>query len=268
MDGPAALVLRPLRMSLAPHFLPPWESRSLADFWGLRWNRAASNALRTAIYEPLVQGSLVKQEVKQSHQQQAKQGGAAPSGGVRRRSARLAEGEAAAAAAGIAAAAADSSAAAAAAAAGSGAAGGSGMGGRRLAGMAASFFVSGVVHEIIMWCVRPPVPHAPCCTAHPMFPHAPTAATGRLLRHCADCCWHCCCPLALLALPLMQVCVGQCHPPPGLALLLHRWVWGAPQAARFSVQTPGLESAATLPGHAPGRAYLHTRCSRGLAAAQ
>ena len=106
MDGPAALVLRPLRMSLAPHFLPPWESRSLADFWGLRWNMAASNALRTAIYEPLVQGSLVKQEVKQSHQQQAKQGGAAPSGGARRRSARLAEGEAAAAAAGIAAAAA------------------------------------------------------------------------------------------------------------------------------------------------------------------
>jgi hypothetical protein len=33
MDGPAALVLRPLRLNLAPHFLPPWESRSLAAFW-------------------------------------------------------------------------------------------------------------------------------------------------------------------------------------------------------------------------------------------
>lgn len=33
MDGPAALVLRPLRLRLAPHFLPPWESRSLAAFW-------------------------------------------------------------------------------------------------------------------------------------------------------------------------------------------------------------------------------------------
>jgi hypothetical protein len=173
MDGPAALVLHPLRMSLSPHFLPPWESRSLAGFWGSHWNMAASNALRTAIYEPLVQGSLVKQEGKQAppppqqQQQEAKQGtaapaanGAAPSGGARRRSARLAEGEAAAATAGVAA-----SSAAPAVPARSGASGG--MGGRRLAGMAASFFVSGVIHEIIMWCVLPAVPHAPCCTAHP-----------------------------------------------------------------------------------------------------
>ena len=65
MDGPAALVLRPLRLALAPHFLPPWESRSLADFWGRRWNQAASNALRTAVYEPLVQGSLVQGELGQ-----------------------------------------------------------------------------------------------------------------------------------------------------------------------------------------------------------
>jgi hypothetical protein len=30
MDGPAALLLRPLRLSLAPHFLPPWDAPSLA----------------------------------------------------------------------------------------------------------------------------------------------------------------------------------------------------------------------------------------------
>lgn len=34
MDGPAALLLRPLRLELAPHFVAPWEARSVAAFWG------------------------------------------------------------------------------------------------------------------------------------------------------------------------------------------------------------------------------------------
>lgn len=33
MDGPAALVLRLLRLRLAPHFRAPWESRSFAVSW-------------------------------------------------------------------------------------------------------------------------------------------------------------------------------------------------------------------------------------------
>lgn len=33
MDGPAALVLRPLQLHLAPHFRAPWESVSIAAFW-------------------------------------------------------------------------------------------------------------------------------------------------------------------------------------------------------------------------------------------
>lgn len=33
MDGPAALLLRPLRLQLAPHFRAPWESPSVAAFW-------------------------------------------------------------------------------------------------------------------------------------------------------------------------------------------------------------------------------------------
>ncbi|EFN51551.1 hypothetical protein CHLNCDRAFT_140013 [Chlorella variabilis] len=135
MDGPAALVLAPLQLALAPHFLPPWESRSLADFWGLHWNQAASNALRTTIYDPIAQGSLVDQS-KAQHPAGADHGRGSGGSAQRRHSARLA------------------TATAASAAAASVAADVRGGEGRRLLGMTASFFASGAVHELIFWYVE------------------------------------------------------------------------------------------------------------------
>eukprot|EP00887_Chlorella_sp_A99_P008212 scaffold12.g8212.t1 len=59
MDGPASLALSLLGMKLAPHFRPPWLSPSIAGFWGLHWNQAAGNSLRTFVYDPIVQGRLL-----------------------------------------------------------------------------------------------------------------------------------------------------------------------------------------------------------------
>ncbi|KAL4852779.1 putative long-chain-alcohol O-fatty-acyltransferase 8 [Chlorella vulgaris] len=128
MDGPAALLLRPLRLSLAPHFLPPWDAPSLAAFWGTHWNQAASNALRTTLYEPIVQGSLLSPASPAGH-------AASPAAKHRRRSARLAAATAAAAAAAVAAEREISET-------------------RRVVGMAACFLASGAVHELIFWYVQ------------------------------------------------------------------------------------------------------------------
>ncbi|KAL4431416.1 hypothetical protein ABPG75_006672 [Micractinium tetrahymenae] len=134
MDGPAALVLRPLRLDLAPHFLPPWESASLAEFWGSRWNQAAGSSLRTTIYDPIVEGSLVDWQQLATLTVSSSAGGSSSANGNRgrRRSARLA----------------------AAAAKEAAAAQGGGLAGARLAGMAACFLASGAVHELIFWYVE------------------------------------------------------------------------------------------------------------------
>lgn len=70
MDGPAALLLRPLRLQLAPHFRAPWESPGVAAFWGIHWNQAASNALRTTIYDVIVEQSFLGGGLSGSHPHQ------------------------------------------------------------------------------------------------------------------------------------------------------------------------------------------------------
>lgn len=42
-----------LGVELFPHFDRPWLSKSLADFWGHRWNLTANRVLRDAVYFPL-----------------------------------------------------------------------------------------------------------------------------------------------------------------------------------------------------------------------
>ncbi|PRW20389.1 acyl- --sterol O-acyltransferase 1-like isoform B [Chlorella sorokiniana] len=169
MDGPAALLLRPLRLQLAPHFRAPWESPSVAAFWGIHWNQAASNALRTTIYDVIVEQSFLGgglADTYHCHPAKPTANGSAPDAAgastangtapitARRRSTRLggtaAENEAAGAAAG----AAGSGAAAAgagkpAAPAKAASAARRALQRRRLWGMAACFVASGIAHEII-----------------------------------------------------------------------------------------------------------------------
>lgn len=107
----------------------------------MRWNQAASNALRTTIYEPIVDGKLIDHKQlaalawlnKKASTSSSSTSGS--SNGSQRRSARLA----AIAAANVA------------AAGGSNGGGDVPLRGARLVGMAACFFASGAIHELIFW---------------------------------------------------------------------------------------------------------------------
>lgn len=48
-----------LGMTLAPHFVNPFASTSLTDFWARRWNITQGLVLRFYVYEPIIQGCLV-----------------------------------------------------------------------------------------------------------------------------------------------------------------------------------------------------------------
>ena len=123
MDGPAALLLRPLGLRLAPHFRSPWLSSSVAEFWNWRWNQAASGVLRHLVYEPIVEGRLVALPRRAAGRSRGGSGGVSSSGAGGGRGGKGADGKAA-------------------------------PGLRQLAGMSAAFVASGVAHEIIFWWVR------------------------------------------------------------------------------------------------------------------
>ncbi|CAL5220832.1 g2914 [Coccomyxa viridis] len=60
MDGPASLATSMVGLRIAPHFDQPYLSSSIADFWSRRWNLTAGNALRFLVYDPIMEGRLVK----------------------------------------------------------------------------------------------------------------------------------------------------------------------------------------------------------------
>ncbi|WIA30899.1 hypothetical protein OEZ86_000951 [Tetradesmus obliquus] len=101
MDGPAALLISVLGLKVVPPFDRPWAAANLGDFWSRRWNNTVSLTLRALVYDPLVEGCLIKQ------QQQQQQPGKAAKASLW----------------------------------------------LRLAGMAATFAVSGVMHEVILFYV-------------------------------------------------------------------------------------------------------------------
>lgn len=61
MDGPGTLLTWVLGVPLAPHFNNPFGATSLGDLWGRRWNLTAGGSLRRLLYDPMVEGVLVKQ---------------------------------------------------------------------------------------------------------------------------------------------------------------------------------------------------------------
>eukprot|EP00878_Enallax_costatus_P021556 GHUV01022828.1.p1 GENE.GHUV01022828.1~~GHUV01022828.1.p1 ORF type:complete len:388 (+),score=71.64 GHUV01022828.1:501-1664(+) len=59
MDGPAALLIAVLGMRVVPPFDKPWLSTSVGDYWGRRWNNTTGLTLRALVYDPIVEGSLM-----------------------------------------------------------------------------------------------------------------------------------------------------------------------------------------------------------------
>ncbi|GAX80051.1 hypothetical protein CEUSTIGMA_g7490.t1 [Chlamydomonas eustigma] len=60
MDGPGSFVTYFLGFNIIPTFDQPWMSSSFADFWGRRWNITTSHMLRAVVYDPIVEGCLVR----------------------------------------------------------------------------------------------------------------------------------------------------------------------------------------------------------------
>lgn len=58
----AALVMWLHNLDVAPSWDRPWLQSSLADFWGHRWNLPAAASLKTLVYEPIAEGCWVKQQ--------------------------------------------------------------------------------------------------------------------------------------------------------------------------------------------------------------
>lgn len=56
-----------LGLTLAPHFINPFASTSLTDFWARRWNITQGLVLRFYVYEPIIQGRLIATQA--AHQQ-------------------------------------------------------------------------------------------------------------------------------------------------------------------------------------------------------
>eukprot|EP00877_Chromochloris_zofingiensis_P012585 jgi/Chrzof1/7580/Cz02g29020.t1 len=71
MEGPAAIIVGLLRIELVPPFDKPWLATSLADFWGRRWNNSTSLLLRFLVYDPIIEGRLVKKAKQEDPQQPA-----------------------------------------------------------------------------------------------------------------------------------------------------------------------------------------------------
>eukprot|EP00879_Flechtneria_rotunda_P011027 GHRR01011522.1.p1 GENE.GHRR01011522.1~~GHRR01011522.1.p1 ORF type:complete len:233 (+),score=93.74 GHRR01011522.1:682-1380(+) len=59
MEGPAAALIALLDLQVVPPFDKPWLSTSLADFWSRRWNNSVSLMLRALVYDPIVEGQLM-----------------------------------------------------------------------------------------------------------------------------------------------------------------------------------------------------------------
>ncbi|KAJ9521157.1 hypothetical protein QJQ45_022861 [Haematococcus lacustris] len=54
-DMAAAVATWALGLTIIPSFDRPWQSTSLADFWGRRWNTATSAVLRALVYDPIME---------------------------------------------------------------------------------------------------------------------------------------------------------------------------------------------------------------------
>ena len=57
MNAMGAVAVALLGVRVAPPFDAPWRSRSLADFWGRRWNNSTGLLVRSVIFDAVLEGS-------------------------------------------------------------------------------------------------------------------------------------------------------------------------------------------------------------------
>lgn len=60
MDAASLLLWYFLKLPTAANFRFPYASTSPADFWNRRWNLPVSQAMRALIYDPFLEGRLIK----------------------------------------------------------------------------------------------------------------------------------------------------------------------------------------------------------------
>jgi Membrane bound O-acyl transferase family len=60
MDATSLLLWHLLNLPTAANFRFPYGSTSPADFWNKRWNLPVSQAMRSLVYDPFLEGKLIK----------------------------------------------------------------------------------------------------------------------------------------------------------------------------------------------------------------
>eukprot|EP00775_Hariotina_reticulata_P010019 gene10019-10174_t len=60
MEGTAAALMGLLSLEVVPPMDQPWKSTSIADFWSRRWNNVVGLTLRALVYDPIVEGRVVR----------------------------------------------------------------------------------------------------------------------------------------------------------------------------------------------------------------
>ncbi len=63
MDGPGSAAATLFGLRLSPHFNAPFLSTSIAEFWARRWNVTAATLLRRSVFDPVLEGRLVGDDV-------------------------------------------------------------------------------------------------------------------------------------------------------------------------------------------------------------
>ncbi|KAL4531688.1 hypothetical protein Ndes2526B_g04210 [Nannochloris sp. 'desiccata'] len=69
MDAASLLLWYSLKLPTAANFRFPYASTSPADFWNRRWNLPVSQAMRALIYDPFLEGRLIKPFEKEKEEE-------------------------------------------------------------------------------------------------------------------------------------------------------------------------------------------------------
>lgn len=70
MDATSLFLWYFLKLPTAANYRFPYASTSPADFWNKRWNLPVSHAMRALIYDPFLEGKLIKLPAKEKEEEE------------------------------------------------------------------------------------------------------------------------------------------------------------------------------------------------------